>query len=158
AADVVGLRTGLFIALRKDGKLLGQIVSSRREVRPFSDREISLLRSFAAQAVIAIENARLINETREALERQTAAAKGLQVINASPGRLEPVFDAMLESATRLCDAKFGILWLRDGEQFRAAALHAVPERYAEIARVPCRPQPNNPLGRMLRGERLITSL
>ena len=94
----------------------------------------------------------------EALEQQTATAEVLQVINSSPGNLGPVFDATLESATRLCDAAFAILWLCDGERFHAAALHGVPERYAEIARVPCLPSPNNPLGRMLRGERLITSL
>ena len=81
----------------------------------------------------------------------------LQVINSSPGRLEPVFAAMLEKATQLCEAAFGILWLYDGEQFRAAAVHGVPAAYAQITREPIRPLPTNPLGRMLRGERLIVS-
>ena len=132
--DLGGARTLISVALRKDDALLGAFNVFRQEVRPFSDKEKALVQNFAAQAVIAIENARLLSELRQSLEQQTATAEVLSVISSSPGNLEPVFEAMLEKAARVCDANFGVLELCEDGGFRMAALHNPPPAYSEARR------------------------
>jgi GAF domain-containing protein/nitrogen-specific signal transduction histidine kinase len=149
--DLGGLRTLISIALRKDETLLGAISIYRQEIRAFSDKEIALLQNFAAQAVIAIENTRLITEQREALEQQTATAEVLQVINANPGNLAPVFDTMLERALHLCESAFGVLATYDGEVFHHVAVQGVTPELAEFMRKPLSPVPGMALHRVLQG-------
>jgi GAF domain-containing protein len=131
--QVFGYRTNLGVPLLRAGDTIGIFSLTRNEVNPFTDKQIELVKTFADQAVIAIENARLLSELRqrtsdltETLDQQTATADVLQVISSSPGELEPVFAAMLASATRICEAKFGNLLLREGETFRVVAWHGEP--------------------------------
>ena len=134
----------------KDDELVGAIVIYRQEVRPFSDKQIELVQNFAAQAVIAIENTRLLSELRESLEQQTATSEVLKVISSSPGDLEPVFEAMLANAVRICEAKLGTLFLSEGDAFRTAALYGAPPAFAEARRRNplLQPDPGTGLGRV----------
>jgi adenylate cyclase len=129
-----GHRSIVAVPLTREGRALGTILVSRTEVRPFEQKHIDLLASFAAQAVIAIENARLLSELRESLGRQTATSEVLSVISSSRGDLGPVFHAILENATRICEATFGSMLLRHGDAFRRAALHNAPPQFEEYVK------------------------
>ena len=138
AVQLGGYRTVMSVPMLKDDELVGIISIYRQEVRPFTDKQIELVKNFAAQAVIAIENTRLLNELRqrtddlsESLEQQTATSEVLKVISSSQGELEAVFKAILENATSICEAGFGNFWMCEGDDFRLAALHNAPAKYAE---------------------------
>src|SRR5262249_4004551 len=125
-----GARTLLAVPMLKESELVGYITIYRQEPEPFTEKHIELVTNFAAQAVIAIENTRLLNELRESLQQQTATSEVLRVISSSPGELEPVFKAMLENAVRICEASFGNLLLYKGDVFRHVALHNAPKAWA----------------------------
>ena len=129
-----GIRTLLIVPMLKEKDLIGALTIYRQEVRPFNDKQIELVKNFANQAVIAIENTRLLAELRESLQQQTATSEVLSIISSSPGELEPVFRSMLANAVRLCGANFGTLSLCEGDAFRAVAMHNPPPAYAEERR------------------------
>jgi signal transduction histidine kinase len=146
--DEAGIRSMCAVPMMKDAELVGVMAFYRRDVRPFTEKQIALVENFAAQAVIAIENARLLNELRESLEQQTATSDVLRVISSSPGDLEPVFHAMLENATRICEAKFGVLSLKEGDRLRVVAMHNPPPAYAELRRREPTWMPTGQMGRI----------
>jgi len=149
-ARVAGARTLLIVPMLKESDLVGVIAIYRQEVRPFSDKQIDLVKNFAAQAVIAIENARLLNELRQSLEQQTATAEVLRVISSSPGELEPVFQNLLENATRLCVADFGLMAQYNGSSFQLMAAVGADQSYVEyMQREPFHPGPETLGGRVL---------
>ena len=150
--DVAGARTILAVPMLKESTLVGAITIFRQEVHPFTDQQIELVRNFAKQAVIAIENARLLNELRESLQQQTATADVLKVISSSPGELEPVFSEMLENATRICEAQFGTLFNYDGRLFHPAAVRNAPPALLEFyqQRGSFQPPPGTSLDRLLK--------
>ena len=157
-ATLGGARSLVGVPMLKDNELVGAIIIYRQEVRPFTDKQVELVRSFASQAVIAIENTRLLKELRqrtddlsESLEQQTATSEVLEIISSSPGELEPVFQKMLENATRVCGAKFGVMGLFEGDTFRRVAVHNLPPMFAEMQRVDAwRPNPEGGLGTVAR--------
>ena len=135
---VGGFRTLLGVPLLREGSPIGVIALGRNSVRPFTDKQIELVTTFADQAVIAIENTRLFEaeqqrtrELTESLEQQTATSEVLQVISSSPGDLQPVFATMLENAVRICDAKFGNIYRWDGDGLHLVATHNTPPAFAE---------------------------
>jgi two-component system NtrC family sensor kinase len=161
--ELAGARTLLIVPMLKDDELVGTINIYRQKVRPFTDKQIELVQNFAAQAVIAIENARLLNELRqrtddltESLEQQTATAEVLAVISSSPGKLEPVFNSILANAAHICEANFGNLLLCDGDTFRVALVHSDRPEWSEFRlREPVvRPGQHDPLGRLAATNRL----
>jgi len=163
AVKLGGVRALLAVPMLKDDELIGLISIYRQEVRPFNEKQIELVQNFAAQAVIAIENTRLLNELRqrtadlsESLEQQTATSEVLRVISSSPGELEPIFASILAIATRLCEANFGNVYLRDGESFLLVAAHNTPPAFVEVRqRAPHRPSPRNAFGRMVSAKAVV---
>jgi signal transduction histidine kinase len=134
AQKVGGYHTMIGTPLLREGTPIGVFGLARLSVRPFTEKQIELVNTFADQAVIAIENVRLLNELRDSLQQQTATSEVLQVISSSPGELEPVFQAILENATRICEASFGNLLLSEGSAFRVAAMHGAPLAWDELRR------------------------
>jgi GAF domain-containing protein len=162
--ELADIRTLLAVPMLKEGRLVGAIAIYRQEVRPFSEKQIELVKNFASQIVIAIENARLLNELRqrttdltEALGQQTATSEVLEVISSSQGELQPVFDALLSNATRICQASLGNLVLYEDGGFRNVALHGAPTAYKELrAREPVvRPNPAHGLGRLASTKQVV---
>ena len=156
AQKIGGYRAALGAPLLRKGNVVGVIFVGKTVPQPFGAKQIELVTTFADQAVIAIENTRLLNELRESLQQHTATSEVLGIISRSPGELEPVFQAMLENATRICEAKFGNLLLYDAEAFRIVAMHGAPPEWDALRRRDpvIRFSPANPLGRVVATKQL----
>jgi signal transduction histidine kinase len=161
-ADIAGARTLLMVPMLKEDDLMGAITIIRQEVRPFSDKQIALVENFTKQAVIAIENTRLLKELRqrtddlsESLEQQTATSEVLEIISSSAGDLAPVFQKMLENATRICGANFGAMGLWNGTSFDSVADYNLPPAFAAWRqRAPVNPHPESALAAVVRTHQL----
>jgi two-component system NtrC family sensor kinase len=158
-----GYNSMIFAPMLRADEVIGAIGTAHRDAKAFDDKQAALIKAFADQAVIAIENVRLFEaeqqrtrELAESLEQQTATSEVLKAISGSPGELQPVFETMLENAVRICAAKFGNLWLREGDNFRIGATHGAPPAYAEARRREpvLHFSPNNPLSRMIATKQL----
>ena len=164
AQEIAGYRSALGAPLLHKGEVVGVIFVAKKVPQPFTVKQIELVTTFADQALIAIENTRLLNELRqrtddlgEALEQQTATSEVLQVISRSPGDLEPVFEAMLANAMRLCEAKFGTINLHDGNQFRIVAEYNVPPTFTatRLRQGPFRPHPASGHANVVRTKQVV---
>ena len=152
----LGFNAVIFAPMRRGDTVIGVIGTARREQKPFDDKQVALIKSFADQAVIAIESTRLLNELRESLEQQTATSEVLKVISTSPGDLQPVFSAILESAARLCDASFGNFYRRDDDTLRLVATYNTPVAFTEArTRSPLRLNQSNPVADMLAAKTVL---
>ncbi|MGB9298706.1 MAG: GAF domain-containing protein, partial [Pseudolabrys sp.] len=157
AAKLGGARSTVAVPMLKDSELVGAIIIYRQEVKPFTDKQIELVKNFAAQAVIAIENTQLLKELRESLQQQTATADVLKIISSSPGDLRPVFETMLAKAVSICEAKFGTMNLYDAGAFRTVAMHNVPPAFAEMRRSNpiFHPSPGTGIGRAAHTKQVV---
>ena len=162
--EAAGARTSLIVPMLKGNELVGSIAIYRQEVRPFTEKQIDLVQNFATQAVIAIENARLLNELRqrtddltESLEQQTATSEVLRIISSSPGDLEPVFEAMLQNSVRICEAGFGQMFLYEGDNVRLVAAVGVPTALVEFGkqRGAFQPSPGGGLDGVMRTKQVV---
>src|SRR5262249_8119022 len=157
AVERAGMRALAMVPMLKEHEVVGAFAIYSKEVRPFTEQQIDLVTNFADQAVIAIENTRLLNELRQSLQQQTATADVLKIISSLPGQLEPVFSAMLENAIRICDAKFGHMLLFDGEAFMVAAMKDTPRGFANylLSEPKVRPYPGSYLARLVEARKTV---